>query len=183
MKPTYGEKLDDLLVRYIASFNYRNYVNEMNLKDNDKVFEIGSGGGNLSRILALKIPNGKLTCVDHSEYWMDKSKLRLSEFDNVDFFEGDIRDFHEDKYFDVAVIHYVLHDIPKSEREETLSHVRDLLKNKGRLYIKEPTRKSHGMSSLEIKSLMNKIGMKEVDSKDSFSLLLRQIYTGVYEKK
>ena len=182
MKPTFAEKLDDFLVRHIAYKNFENYVNSMSLKSRDKVLEVGCGGGNLSRLLAQSIPKGKLYCVDVSPYWIKKARQRLSEFDNVDFFEGKIKDFHEDKDFDVAVIHYVLHDIPKSEREGTLNSVKRLLKRGGKVYVREPTRKSHGMSSLEIKSLMQELGFKEIYSKDMFSPLLRSIYTGVYRK-
>ena len=77
--PSFAERLDDYFVRYLAYFNYKNYVSRINLQENEKVLEVGCGGGNLSRFLAEKLPQGKLVCIDISEYWIDKSKKRLSE--------------------------------------------------------------------------------------------------------
>src|SRR3989344_4636127 len=124
MTPSFAERLDDFLVKYLAYFNYENYVDGMNIGYNNNVLEVGCGGGNLSRFLAQKNPNGKLYCVDVSPYWISKARQRLSEFDNVSFFQGEIKDFKDEDRFDVAVIHYVLHDIPFSERSESLSVVK-----------------------------------------------------------
>ncbi|SRR3989344_7434311 len=179
--PSFGERLDDLLVRYVAYSNFRNYVERMNLKDSDKVLEVGSGGGNLSRFIAQRNPNGKLYCVDTSPYWISKARQRLSEFDNVSFFQGEIKDFKDEDRFDVAVLHYVLHDIPANERMDSLSAVKKLLKKKGRIYIREPTRKNHGMSSEEIKSLMMQRGFLEKSSKEGYSFPIRgKVYEGVF---
>ena len=94
--PSFEEKLDDSLVRYIAYSNFKNYVSGINIRNNDNVLEIGCGGGNLSRFLAQKNPNGKLYCVDVSPYWISKARQRLSEFDNVSFFRGEIKDFKDE---------------------------------------------------------------------------------------
>ena len=75
--PSFADKLDDLLVRNIAYFNYKSYVKRLALKGNEKVLEIGCGGGNLSRFLAKRLPFGKLVCIDNSKYWIDKAKKRL----------------------------------------------------------------------------------------------------------
>ena len=83
--PSFAEKLDDYFVRYLAYFNYRNYARGLDLRDNERVLEVGSGGGNLSRFLAEKIPDGRLVCLDNSEYWIKKAKKRLSDFRNVEF--------------------------------------------------------------------------------------------------
>jgi len=182
MTPSFAERLDDLLVRYIAYSNFKNYVSGMEIRDDDNILEIGCGGGNLSRFLAQKNPNGKLYCVDVSPYWINKARQRLSEFDNVSFFQGEIKDFKDEEGFDVAVIHYVLHDIPFSERSESLSVVKDLLKKKGRIYVREPSRKSHGMSSEEIRLLMKQGGFLEKSSREGYSFPIRgKVYEGVFQ--
>ena len=173
MTPSFTEKFDDFLVRYLAYSNFKNYVSGIEIRNNDNILEVGSGGGNLSRFLAQKNPNGELYCVDVSPYWINKARQRLSEFDNISFFQGKMKDFKDEDRFDVAVIHYVLHDIPSTERSESLSVVKDLLKKKGRIYIREPTRKSHGMSFEEIKSLMKHGDFLEKFSREAYSFPLK----------
>ena len=68
--PDFLEKLDDYLVRYLGYFNYKRYSKKLELKGNEKVLELGSGGGNLSRFLTGRLPQGELYCIDISPYWL-----------------------------------------------------------------------------------------------------------------
>ncbi len=179
--PSFAEKLDDYLVRYLAYFNYKNYANRLNLRGNEKILEVGCGGGNLSRFLAEKIPSGKLICIDNSEYWINKARRRLRDFGNIEFKINDILDFVEEHYFDVAIVHYVLHDI--IEREKIICILNKCLNSRGRIYIREPTRKNHGMSSTEIEKLMFSTGLEKLSSKEGHSFPIRgKSYEGVFIK-
>ena len=56
------------------------------------------------------------------------------------------------------------------------------LKDKGRIFIREPTRKNHGMSSEEIKSLMSKNGFSEQTSREGYSFPIRgMVYEGIFQ--
>lgn len=181
--PSFSEILDDLLVKYLAYFNYKNYTKGIDLRGNEKLLEIGCGGGNLSRFLAERLPLGKVVCIDSSKYWIEKAKDRLKKFRNVEFRLGDVLDFKRENYFDVVVAHYVLHDITKKERKKAVEILSRSLKPKGLIYIREPIRKSHGMPSEEIKSLMLKRGFSEENSKEGYSFPLRgKVCAGIFTK-
>ena len=180
--PSFADKLDDLLVRNIAYFNYKSYVKRLVLKGNEKVLEVGCGGGNLSRFLAERTPNGKLVCIDSSKYWIDKAKRRLRYFDNIKLRLEDILNLKEEN-FDVAVVYYVLHDIQKQERGKAINILRKSLKENARVYIREPMRKAHGMAPEEIENLMLNRGFLEIKSKQGYSFPLRgKVYEGVFQK-
>ena len=180
--PSFAERLDDYFVRYLAYFNYKNYVSRINLQENEKVLEVGCGGGNLSRFLAEKLPLGELICIDISEYWINKARKRLGNYENIDFRHGDFLDFNKNNYFDAIVVHYVLHDI--EERKKAIDIMVRSLKDKGRIFIREPIRKNHGMSSEEIKSLMSKNGFSEQSFKEGYSFPIRgKVYEGVFQAR
>lgn len=181
--PNFADKLDDFLVRYLAYFNYRNYVKEMNLKGNEKILEVGCGGGNLSRFLVEKLSLGELVCVDSSKYWIDKAKNRLRNFGNIEFKVENVLDFKRKNYFDVVVVHYVLHDISREQRKSLIKVLNNSLKDSGEVYIREPAREKHGISPEEIKELMLSKGFLEKFSIETYSLPLRgKIYKGVFRK-
>ncbi len=175
------EKLDNYLVKYLAYSNYRNYSNCLGLKENNKVLEIGSGIGNLSRFLIQKIPKGKLTCIDFSKENITKARKNLRKFKNIEFIVGDILNFEKKNYFDSIIINYVLHDI--YQKEKAVKIIKNFLKPKGMVYIREPTRKNHGISQDEIKTLMQKENFSEITSKEGSSFPLKgEIFEGVFIK-
>jgi len=182
--PSFAEKLDDYFVRYLAYFNYRNYIDKIELQGNEKVLEFGCGGGNLSRFLVERLPKGKLVCIDNSEYWIDKSKKRLRDFENVEIKLEDILDFNEDILdfnFDAILIHCVLHDI--AEKRGVINIMSRCLKDKGKIYLRELTRKSHGILREEIEELMALEGLKKLSSKEGYLLPIRgKVYEGVFIK-
>lgn len=179
--PSFAEKLDDLLVRYLAYFNYMGYVDRLDLLGKEIILEVGCGGGNLSRFLAEKIPLGKLVCVDNSEYCIKKAKRRLEGLRNIEFNSVNILNFDRENYFDVLVIHYVLHDV--KERKKVIDILYKGLKAKGVVHIREPTRKNHGMPSTEIEELMFSAGLKKLFSQERHSFPIRgKVYEGIFKK-
>lgn len=180
--PTFGERLDDFLVRYLGYSNYRDYINSLNLKGNKKVLEVGCGGGNLSRFLAKKLFTGRLICIDDSNYWIGVAKSRLKDFRNIKLKLLDILNLNE-RGFDIIIIHFVLHDIPKEKRNKLLNVLRVRLKKGGLIFIREPTRKNHGISSKEIDYLMKQGKFSKLSSKERYSFPLRsKIYEAVFQK-
>jgi ubiquinone/menaquinone biosynthesis C-methylase UbiE len=173
------ERLDDFLVKNFAYFNYENYVKRLYLKENEKVLEIGCGSGNLSRFLAKEVR--ELVCIDNSEYWIREARKRLRNSENILLNRCDILDFDKENYFDVAIVHYVLHDIP--EKEMTVHILNKCLNSVGRIYIREPTRNSHGISSSEIEKLMCSANFSKIKSQEDYSFPLRgRVYEGSFRK-
>ena len=180
--PSFAERLDDYFVRYLAYSNYKNYVGRMDLQGNERVLEVGCGGGNLSRFLAERLPLGELVCIDNSEYWFEKAKKRLRNFRNAEVGCEDILNLQKGNYFDAIVVHYVLHDI--NEIKKAINVMSKSLKDKGRIFIREPIRKTHGISFSKIRSLMSKIGFLEQTSKEGYSFPIRgKVYEGIFQAR
>lgn len=146
-------------------FLYNPYFRTFGLTGDEKVLDFGCGGGVGSKCI-LRFLNGKghVTCVDVSSYWVERAEKRLTKYPNVDCIQGDIRKLNiPDSSFDIIYIIHVLHDIAPGERKSTVAALARKLKHGGRLFIREPIRKSHGMPVSEIRVLLSGVGLKEVE--------------------
>ncbi len=145
---------------------YNPYFRTFELKGNENVLDFGCGGGAGSRCLAnILSQDGQLTCVDLSNYWIDKAKYRLRRYGNVKCLAGDIRklDIPENS-FDVISIFHVLHDIAPEERQSVTDRLAKLLNKNGKVFVREPIKESHGMPVKEILLLLTGSGLKEIQS-------------------
>ena len=158
--------LEDVLKGLIGGpLVYTPYFKTFGLKGDEKVIDFGCGGGVGSRCLAdLLNEKGRLTCIDISNYWINKAKRRLKKYDNVECKAGDIRKLKlPDHSFDVISIFYVTHDIAPEDRQDTVNTLAQLLNTNGTVFIREPTKRSHGMPTAEIRNLFSHAGLKEVN--------------------
>lgn len=173
--------IDELGNNRVFSFIYKKYMNQIGLEGNETVLDFGSGSGAGSRHLAKKLYkfNGHLTCVDISEFWMKKAKARMRHYDNVDFLVGQLPELQlYEKSFDVIYIFYALHEVQKELRSGIVSEFFRILKNEGRLLIKEPQRENDGMSVNEIEELMISNGFYKVSC-----VMSKGTYSAVYKKR
>jgi SAM-dependent methyltransferase len=126
--------LEDVLKGLIGGpLLYHPYFKTFGLKGDEKVLDFGCGGGAGSRCLvSLLNQNGRLTCVDTSNFWIDKARKRLSRYGNVECRAGDIRELDiADFTFDVISVFHVIHDIPPAERRDTVKALSRKLKAGG----------------------------------------------------
>jgi ubiquinone/menaquinone biosynthesis C-methylase UbiE len=163
-----------------GQFTYSSYYKSFKLDGSESILDFGCGGGVGSKILAKLLGDtGSLTCVDLSGYWVKKAQKRLMDYPEVKVRQGDIREMDiPDSSFDVITIHHVLHDIVPEIRQGITGRLSDLLKPEGRLFIKEPTKLSHGMPAEEIRSLFVNAGLEEFQFTDD-----KSSYSGIYVKK
>lgn len=172
--------IDEFGNNRLFSFMYKNYIRTLNLKGNERVLDFGSGSGAGSRHLAktLRQSSGHLTCVDISEYWTEKARKRMKNYNNVDFLVGQLPELKlREGSFDVIYIFYALHDVSKDLRSGIVSEFFRILKNEGRLYIKEPQRENDGMPISEITELMKNNGFYKENS-----ITGNGTYSAVYRK-
>jgi 2-polyprenyl-3-methyl-5-hydroxy-6-metoxy-1,4-benzoquinol methylase len=149
------------------------------------VIDFGCGPGSTSKFIAqiLEKGGGELTCLDLSKTWIERAKKHLSKFSNVEYYAQDIRKWGEkNDYFDAVAIHFMLHDIDKSERQEVVRALAEKMKTGAKLFIREPAKECHGMRPEEIRELMSKSGLKETDSKTTKSLMMGVMYTGFFSR-
>jgi len=172
--------LEDMLKGLIGgSLLYYPYFRTFRLRGNEKVLDFGCGGGAGSRCLAnLLSEDGQLTCVDVSSYWIRKARKRLERYSNVECKSGDIRELDiSDSSFDVISAIHVIHDIAPAERQDIVKALSQKLKAGGVLFIREPTKKSHGISVDEIQTILSLAGLKEIEHKET-----KSEYMGKYQK-
>jgi len=158
---------------------YNPYIKSYRLKGDEKVLDFGCGGGTASRCLARYLNRGgRLTCVDISNYWVEKTRKRLARYANVECWVGDIRELDiADASFDVISIIHVVHDIAPADRPATARALSRVLASGGRVFVREPTKKSHGMAVSEIRRLLAAAGLAETEYKET-----KTEYIGRYQK-
>ncbi len=172
----------DFMNNILASPLHKRYVNSLHFNGNERLLDLGCGGGTLTGHLARKLENGQVVGVDISEYWVKKARKRLKGFGNVEIMQGDITEMDIDT-FDIIFIHFVMHEIDGAkQRLTTTKSLEEKLKPGGKLIIREPTSAGHGMSSSEITALMNKAGLREVRGESHRSIFLGPMYFGTFQK-
>jgi ubiquinone/menaquinone biosynthesis C-methylase UbiE len=157
---------------------YNSYFKSYSLRGNEKVLDFRCGGGSGSICLAkLLNGSGTLTCVDASNYWIDKAKSRLRRYSNVKCLAGDIRKLDiPESHFDVISIIHVIHDIAPEERQSITDRLAKLLNKDGKIFIREPIKKSHGMPAQEIVSLFTNSGLTKIQAAAS-----KSEYRGIFQ--
>ena len=172
--------LEDILKGLLGGpLLYNPYYKTFGLKGDEKVLDFGCGGGAGSRCLAnLLNENGYLTCVDVSRYWITKARKRLEKYSSVECKSGDIRELDiPDSSFDVISTIHVIHDIAPADRQDIVNVLSQKLKAGGVLYIREPTKQSHGMPVDEIRTILSSASLKENEYKET-----KSEYLGKYQK-
>jgi ubiquinone/menaquinone biosynthesis C-methylase UbiE len=108
-------------------------------------------------------PEGLLSCVEISPYWIEKARQRLKVFTNIEYLQGVItRMTVPENHFDAVIIHFVLHDIEPASRIDVVSALAKVIRPEGTLFIREPAKPNHGMPLSEIRALMQSAGLREI---------------------
>ncbi len=165
---------------------YRRLVESFGLKGDEKVLDFGCGPGAASRYIApiLEKGGGELTCLDISRTWIERSRKHLGMYSNVDFYAQDIRHWGEkEDYFDAVIIHFMLHDIDRPERQGVLKALAEKMKSGAKLFVREPTKKSHGMPQQELQDMMSQSGFKQIEVKATRSLIMGSMVSAIFCKE
>lgn len=168
--------LTDLLGPVLGRPFYARIVSRLGLRGTEEVLEFGSGPGILSKMMADRLSNGRLTLVDVSSRWLRVARRRLRGRSNVRFLEGDVYSLDlPSRSFDMVVLNYVLHDIPEAERDDVVETLAKVVRPGGRLFIQEPIGQRHGMPASEARGLLEGAGLKELSFQEE-----RRRFRGLY---
>ena len=176
---------DRLLADVFLRPMYSSYAAGLGLRGHERVLELGSGSGLLSRHLAARLSQhgGRLTCIDSSGAMARMARRRLRDLTNIEIRVGNIGDMDiPDGSFDAAVIHFMLHDIDASRRANMLGILVRKIKLLGNIFVREPTMKVHGMSVAEIRRLMVDAGLRELSGRETRSGPIMRAYIGTFER-
>ncbi len=179
--------VEDLILYRLGGGFYRTYLATTGLIGNERVLEFGCGGGTMSRHILTRLGgDGRLTCLDISEFWMEKAKRRLSGDSRATFICGDITasPLLADDAFDMILIHIMLHDVPAADRKAIVTTLATHLAPSGKICIREPTDRNHGMPPSEIRALMRDAGLVEVKgtAAASSSMMFGHLFSGEFRR-
>jgi len=154
---------------------YRRFIEDVGLKGDELVLDFGSGWGDNTRYISDALDKGgRVFALDISTKWQEIIRDRLKGRKNIEYVNSDLQAAClPDRSFDVIVVHYVLHEVPVDDRLPTVKELASKLKSGGFIHLREPTKKGHGMSIEEVRSLMSKVGLTEslkVERKGSFQV-------------
>jgi ubiquinone/menaquinone biosynthesis C-methylase UbiE len=114
---------------------------------------------------------------------METGQKRLRKYPNVDYKLGDIAVLDiADSAYDIVVVHFVLHHAAKDEQQEKAAILARNLKSHGRLFIRELTRAEHDTPPAEIRAMMSAAGLPECESRMTKSLIMGEVFDGVFDK-
>lgn len=167
----------------IKSF-YKKYVDTLDLSTSEKILEFGCGAGCITNYLVKNMnSSAALSCLDIDKHAIKFLKNKFGYIGNVNFYDEDIMkiDFKKGS-FDTIIIHYMFHDIDSKERLSILDKFNSILSEKGKIYIREPIKISHGIPSKEISRLFNKSGFVEKNSHMEKGFIGGEMFSALYEK-
>ncbi len=176
---------EELIENLILSHTYYPaYAAGLGLAGHERLLEFGSGGGLLSReLVSILFPEGSLTCIDISKYWMDKARRRLSHFPGIEYRCGDVTVMElPENRFDAIIIHFSLHEVDGQQRIDVLSRLAKTLRPEGTLHIREPARQDHGMEIDEIRNLMRDAGLRTQHAGCTRSWYYGVVCDGIFRK-
>jgi ubiquinone/menaquinone biosynthesis C-methylase UbiE len=175
--PTIGMKVMFKLERAAMGPYFTSMVRSFGLKGDERAVELGFGLGNIIRKLSDALPEGEVVGLDPSPYMYRETVKRLSGRPNVTLLNTDLLSADlEDSSYDLAVIHFVLHEIPRVDQETTIRTLVKKLRAGGRIHIFEPIKESHGIPMPRLREMLTAAGMREMDFK------VKKSYSGEWKK-
>jgi len=164
-------------------FYYSSYVSRLPIKPTDRVLEFGPGIGTIAGILIKKLNEGELTCVDISNRYLNATRKHLKDFPNSSFLHGRLTNMNlKTNYYDGINVHFVLHDIPRENRQALVNEMFRLLRPGGKVFLREPLKISHGIPEKEIKRLFAQAGFFPLNKETSKNRIYGELYTACYAK-
>ncbi|MBN1189942.1 MAG: class I SAM-dependent methyltransferase [Dehalococcoidales bacterium] len=163
--PSFLFRFEDKIKYLVGSrFYYEGEFRRLGIKGGENVLDFGCGGGVASLCLLKHLnKNGRVLGIDTSGYWVNIARKRLEKYPNAECRTGDVRKLHlPQESFDLIIIFQVLHEIDPGERADTLTTLSGLLKENGKIFLREPLKISHGIPLRVIRSLLSGAGLKEV---------------------
>jgi trans-aconitate methyltransferase len=102
-------------------------------KGNEIVLDAGCGSGRTTRILSMKVPQGKVIAVDSDLSMIKVAKENLAKFSNIEFIKMDISEIELEEKVDVVFSNATLHWI--LNHKKVFERLWQILKSEGQLLI------------------------------------------------
>ncbi len=80
-----------------------------------KVLDLGCGTGTVTQTLKEQFKNAKVTCLDLAENMIEMAKLKLQDYNNIEYVIGDFYEYNFTEKYDVIVSSLALHHLATDE--------------------------------------------------------------------
>lgn len=122
--------------------------------------------------------------MDVSKVWIERVKRRFGDRANIEFVHCDVRSATlPHGAYDAVLVHWMFHDIDAPDRPAVPRAIADALRPGGRLYIREPTKPTHGISGHEVRRLASAAGFTEVRADEGATAIVGSWFEAVFEKR
>ncbi|MFX0106264.1 MAG: methyltransferase domain-containing protein [Candidatus Hodarchaeota archaeon] len=98
--PFYDEMVKDLIL--IIPFEKNKKID---------VIDLGCGTGTLSLKIKKLFPNAQITCMDMTKNMLELAKIKLSEYENIEYILENFYTFNFNKKYDLAISSLALHHL------------------------------------------------------------------------
>lgn len=79
------------------------------------VLDLGTGTGTIPFLIKTKFPKAKITCMDISAQMLDTAKIKLSNFSDISFEQGNLTDYKFKEQYDAVVSSLALHHLEPNQ--------------------------------------------------------------------
>jgi len=130
---------DELILKIIPDYKgmIKSLISSIPFKNSNsiKVLDLGCGTGNITLALKKRYPKAKVTCVDLAEQMIDMARFKLSEYDDIEYLKGDLREIQFDIDYDLIISSLALHHLQTDEEKIAIyQKIYDSLKEGGAFY-------------------------------------------------
>jgi tRNA (cmo5U34)-methyltransferase len=143
-----AKEYDELILKLIPHYQemIKSLIDSIPFEDSKpiKILDLGCGTGNITLAVKRRYPNAQVTCVDLAERMIDLAKFKLSEYDDIEYHVGDLRDMEFNGDYDLVVSSLALHHLKTDEEKITVyKKIYDSLKDGGVFYNADNVRGSN----------------------------------------
>ena len=131
-----AKEFDETILKLIP--HYEEMINALispipfNHEDSIKVLDLGCGTGTITQSLKKKFKNAEITCLDLAENMIEMAKIKLNEYNDIDYITGDFYHFNFPEKYDVIVSSLALHHlVTDNDKIEFYKKIYDSLSGNG----------------------------------------------------
>ena len=133
------KEFDNLILKLVPHYNEMitalSLVIPFNTEKSIKVLDLGCGSGNISKTVKERFPQARITCMDIEENKIEMTRIKLSNFDDIDYQLGDFSKLDFNKEYHVVVSSLALHEVENDEKKKQIyNSIYDALYDGGVFY-------------------------------------------------
>ncbi len=132
-----AEDYDEIIRKTLVDYDdmIEALINAIPSQESPRVLDLGCGTGNISKKLLERFSDARVTCLDISEVMIEKAKVKLADYDNIEYVIGDFTIIDIIDNYDAIISSLALHHIPTiDEKREMYQHIFDALNTDGVFY-------------------------------------------------